>query len=380
MKKNSPKKFDVIVIGVGGMGSSACYHLAKRGQKVLGLEQFSMAHDKGSSHGETRMIRRAYFEHPNYVPLLNRAYALWETLEKESKESLLVKNGLIIYANPKTSTIYRGTTESARKHTIPIEKLDTKEANKRFSMYRCEKTMSGILEPGAGFLRVEKCVNAHTTLAKKHGAVIHENETVTDYRSTNKGVIVGTNKGSYTADRLIITGGPWNTKLLGELGTSLKLFRTIQYWFKASADFDVKTGIPCFAFHTDDDFYYGFPMLDGKTIKVAAHFSKHAISDPAEKNIHEVPTDELKHVQKFLKEHLPKVSTSLDRFSPCIYTMTPDEHFIIDRHPQNDRITFAGGFSGHGFKFSSVIGEILADLSMTGITKHPIEFLKLRKF
>lgn len=362
------------------MGSAACYHLAKRGKKVLGLEQFTASNHMGSSHGETRTIRRAYFEHSNYIPLLNRAYVLWEALEKKSQQKLLIKNGLVIYGDPASSVVFKGTAESAQKYNIPVEILNHQDATQRFPLFHSDKKMSAIYEPDAGFLHVEKCVEAHAALAKNLGAMIHENEAVTDYTTSDKDVTVVTKKDTYTADRLVITGGPWNIELLKDLGIPLKLKRLVQYWFNAPLEFDLNHKTPCFAFHENNDFYYGFPMLDGKTIKLASHFARAAIQEPSEKNIREVPSDELTEMQKFIKRSLPKATTKLDRFSPCIYTMTPDEHFVIDKHPKNNRVSFAAGFSGHGFKFSSVVGEILADLAIDGMTKHPIDFLRLRKF
>jgi sarcosine oxidase len=379
MKKKATH-FDVIVIGVGGMGASACYHLAQRGCKVLGLEQFALGHSHGSSHGQTRMIRRAYFEHSDYIPLLNRSYELWNRLENESGEKLWVQNGLIIYGNPNSSAVYKGTIESAAKYNIAVEKLGNSQAIQRFPLFSPEKNMDGVFEPDAGFLYVEKCVLAHARLAQTKGAIILENENVLDYSANDTGVVVKTEKSTYTADRLVITGGPWNTKLLNDLGTLLKLKRMIQYWFKAPPEYDVNNNVPCFAFHTEDDFYYGFPMLDGKTIKIAAHFAGRSIQNPAQKNIDQIPNDELQPIQEFVRKYLKKISGNVAQFSTCIYTMTPDEHFLIDRHPKNSRIVFAAGFSGHGFKFSSVIGEILSDLTLNGTTAQPIDFLRLRKF
>lgn len=379
MSSNSTN-FDVIVLGIGGMGSATCYHLAKRGLRVLGLEQFQIGHAYGSSHGETRAIRRAYFEHPDYIPLLNRAYDLWEGLAAEAQKDILTKNGMVIYGNPTTSTVYQGTLLSALTHDIPLDEMTSSEALDRFPMYQPSSEMGALFEPGAGFLQVEMAVRAHAELATASGAFLREGVCVKSYHATKDHVNVHTDQGDFTAAKLVITGGPWNTKLLKDLGMPLKLQRIFQCWFKASKEHDLKQDVPCFAFHLSDDFYYGFPMLDGKTIKIASHASGEPINDPSEKRDADMLPSKLALLQKFIRMYLPYASTELARKSPCIYTMTPDENFIIDSHPQHPNVSFATGFSGHGFKFSTVVGEILADLAQHGKTSHPIDFLKIRKF
>lgn len=372
--------YDVIVIGMGGMGSAACYHLAKRGVKVLGLEQFKIGHDRGSSHGETRIIRRAYFEHADYIPLLNRAYQLWNELEQESSQKLFVKNGQVVFACSETSRVYKGIVESSKQYHIPIEKLTREEAIKRFPMYTPPENYSALYESGAGFLYVEKAVTTHVQLAKNLGAEIHEQETVLDYSVEPDEVSVKTNQGVYRGSKLIVVGGSWNTQLLKDIGLPLTLYRVIQYWFPASTEHDMGRGTPCFAFHLGSELLYGFPRIDQTTVKMAAHFSKQKIHKPSEKDIACVPNEDLVRMGSYIQQVLPNVTPKLHRFVPCIYTMTPDENFIIDIHPQYPNVAFAGGFSGHGFKFSSVVGEILADLSLTGTTKHPIKFLRIRSF
>ncbi len=372
--------YDVIVIGVGGMGSSACYHLSKRGYRVLGLEQFNLGHHFGSSHGETRMIRRAYFEHSNYIPLLNRAYELWKDLETESKQSIFIPCGLVIYADPKTSAVYQGTLKSAQKYKIELKKWDRPTAIKKFPIYLPAENQRALFEPEAGLLHVERAVLTHTSVAKQFGAQILENVKVLDYEILNSCVKVRTNQGVFEAAKLVVTSGPWSGALLKELGLPLKLHRLYQHWFKASPKHRLENAVPCFAFHSDEDFYYGFPMLDGKTIKIASHFSRETLLNPSEKDALVIPEEKIDAVRNFIKKSLPLVTTDLDRISSCIYTMTPDEHFIIDTHPEINSLVFAAGFSGHGFKFSSVTGEILADLTLEGKTKYPIDFLSLKRF
>ncbi len=376
--------FDVIVLGVGGMGSATCFHLAKRGVKVLGLEQFSIGHQYGSSHGETRAIRRAYFEHPNYIPLLNRAYELWDELAELSGKHIFVRNGLVIYGNPLTSSVYQGVQKSAAAFSIPVQEFSSEGASQRFPMYRPGPEMNAIFEPDAGFLYVDQIVALHAQLARQKGAVIRENVTLESYELSGAfpsgSVTVRTNQGVFSADRLVVTAGPWSLQVLKELNFPLQLKRLFQCWFRADSIHGLDLGVPCFAFHTSSEFYYGFPMLDGQTIKVAAHFATDPIFEPGQKSDSTISEQRLVSLRQFISQYLPKVSSTLVKSSPCIYTMTPDENFIIDTHPTHSHMCFAAGFSGHGFKFSSVVGEVLSDLAMHGKTQRPIDFLRTRAF
>ena len=375
---NEDARFDVIVLGVGGMGSAACYHLAKRGVRVLGLEQFSLTHDRGSSHGETRIIRKAYFEDPSYVPLLERAYQLWGELEAEAQERLFERTGLVLFGKPEESVVYRGTHESAKKYSIPMETLLISEAASKFPMFRAKAGESALYEPSGGFVLAEASVAAHARLARAHGALILENQTVLDYKSDDEGVVVRTREQVFRAEKLVITGGAWTKMLLADLGLPLRLKRMILYWFKASPEYALENGTPCFFFQDGEELTYGFPMRDGWAIKIASHNRGAWVEAPQDKFLLAPPADELTAMRKVLNERMPGVTGELVKFATCLYTMTPDENFVIDTHPVDSRIVFAGGFSGHGFKFAPVIGEILADLVQSGRTQHPIEFLHIR--
>jgi monomeric sarcosine oxidase len=380
MSMANPRNYDAIVIGTGGMGSAACFHLARLGARVLGLEQFAIAHDRGSSHGETRIVRRAYFEHPDYVPLLNRAFELWEDLDREKlPEKVLVKNGMVIYGDAVASPACLGSIASAEQHQIPIERWNAAEARGRYGIYRPPEGFAAVFEPGAGFVRVEAAVRAHSEAARAKGAEIRSEERVTHFEVRNGRVAVETDRGSYGSRTAIITAGAWSGPLLGSLGLPLKIKRMVQYWFEASSEHLLERGVPCFAFDLDDDFYYGFPMLDGKTVKLAAHRAGDWVSSPDELSLPSPDPGRLVQVQEFVKKHLPHVTPKLARFKPCLYTMTPDEHFIIDKHPKHPEVFFAAGFSGHGFKFTPVVGEALAELAITGQTRHPIGFLGLER-
>jgi monomeric sarcosine oxidase len=296
-------------------------------------------------------------------------------VEEESGKKIFEKVGLLVYGNPQTSIVYKGTAESADKFKIPVEKLSSAAANKRFPLYRAPADTAAVFEPGAGFLHVELATITHVELARRKGATINEGEKVLKFEATSAGVKVTTDKNSYVAAKLIVAGGGWNKILLKEL--KLELFRLLAFWFRASSAHDLKNKIPCFAFHLDD-FYYGFPMLDGKTVKIAAHFAKTPIQDPAEKEIKVAPQELVQKMCGFVERCLPSVSLEIERFSPCIYTMTADENFVIDKHPTLPNVYVAAGFSGHGYKFATVVGEILAELAVDGQTRQPIDFLRLR--
>jgi sarcosine oxidase len=373
--------YDAIVIGCGGFGSSTLYHLARRGSRVLGLERFGIAHDRGSSHGQTRIIRKAYFEHPDYVPLLQRAYALWGELESASKRKLLHPIGLLIAGAPACESV-AGTLQAARRHALPIETFTAREAARRFPAYRFGDEMIALHEADAGYLEVEHCVATHLELASEAGADLHLHETVVSWTADGAGVLVRTDRGEYRAGRLIVTAGPWAASVLSACSAGvdesyrdwLKVVRKPVFWFPASEAFDTAAGNCTFFFETTAGQFYGFPRIDGATIKVAEHTQGDPLTDPGtvDRGLH--PAD-LERVRGFLDEHIPTVAPEPTNHSVCMYTRSPDGHFIIDRHPEFPQVVLGMGFSGHGFKFTTVLGEALADLALQGETALPIGFL-----
>lgn len=369
------RNFDTIVIGLGAMGTAAAFHLARRGGKVLGLEQFRIGHDRGSSHGETRLIRQAYFENPDYVPLLLRAYELWVELAERQREEILVRNGLVIYARAEKSSVYQGTVRSGRLYDIPMEEWSREEAMKRAPIYQPPEGFRAVYEPGAGFLHAERAVNAHAVQARLAGAELREGEEVLSWEPEGAGVRVRTNAGEYTAARLVLAGGAWSSRLLSGLGLPLTLRRMLLAWFRAGEAHSLERGAPCFIFDLEEDFFYGFPMLDGRTFKIASHHGFEMMGLPEEKDAHEPTPSRIEALRACISRCIPQATGELERAAHCIYTMTPDEDFVIDRHPAHPQVAFAAGFSGHGFKFASVVGEILADLALEGRTRHPIGFL-----
>lgn len=371
--------YDCIVLGVGGFGSAALYHLARRGVRAVGIERFGIAHDRGSSHGETRIIRQAYFEHPDYVPLLKRAYGLWRELEAESQRELMRLCGLMLTGPPDGEAI-SGAKLAAWEHGVEIEDVAPAEARRRFRRYRLTDGYSVVFEPNAGYLHVEQCVATHAELAQRHGAVIKANETVTGWSVAGDTVRVRTDRNEYIAARMIVTAGAWSAQVLGDLGVALQVVRKPLFWYEtAGRDYDVSGDGVAFYFETPGGIFYGFPSIDGCLVKVAEHSGGAPVSDPL--HVARETTDEdARPVSEFVTQSLPGLRPLAVRSSVCMYTHTPDHHFLVDRHPEHANVVLGAGFSGHGFKFTSILGQALVDLALDGHTDLPIGFLSLRRF
>jgi sarcosine oxidase len=376
--------FDVIVIGVGAMGSSACLHLARRGVNVLGLEQFGIPHSLGSSHGETRMIRLCYYEHPDYVPLLHRAYELWHDLEQESGEKLLHMTGGI-YIGQERSEFIDGILRSAQQHGLPHERLDQDELRRRYPQFVAPPDHIGVFEPNAGFLLPERVVATNAALAMSRGAELHGHEPALDWTAGADGVSVRTAHGVYSAGKLIICGGTWSERIVGDLGVKLVVTRQVLGWVwpRTPSMFALGT-LPVWAIeNSDGSQHYGFPMLHPHIsarpgFKIAHHFQGTPTTPQSIDRIAQ-PEDE-QDFRPTLQRSIPEADGPLLSMAVCMYTNSPDSQFIIDRHPAHANVTIACGFSGHGFKFGSVVGEVLADLALDGHSKHPIDFLRLSRF
>ena len=371
--------WDCIVIGVGGMGSAACDVLARRGCRVLGLEQHQVAHDRGSSHGESRIIRQCYFEHPDYVPLLLESYRLWHELERRTGQTLLYRVGLLISGLPEGEAV-SGAKLAARQHGLALEDLSTTEAGRRFPIFRLPHTHHCVYEPQAGYLLAEHCVRTHWESARAAGAEVHEHEAVQSWDVTDSGIVVHTSHGHYTTRRLVVTGGAWASRLLRDLQLPLQVTRKVAAWFPAPPQrCQPSAQMPTFYIERPEGAFYGFPSLDGQTIKAAEHSGAEPVADPATLD-RTVTAADLGRLQRFAADVLPEVSREPARTSVCMYTLTPDQHFVIDRHPQHPEVVFAAGFSGHGFKFCPVVGQAVADLALDGATSLPIGFLGLGRF
>ena len=372
------RSFDAIVIGLGGMGSAALYHLARRGVCVLGLERFSIAHDRGSSHGETRIIRRAYFEHPDYIPLVESAFRHWHELEAERGVALFRRTGLML-AGEEDGVIISGVRRAARTHRIELDELTASEARDRFDGLLPDDGTTVLFEPGAGLLMVERCVAEHVRAAESHGAIVKTGVDALEWGADGQAVRVQTRDEAYFADKLVLTAGAWSGHLLRSLGLPLEVRRKVVIWFSSpDKRYDIDSGFPIFGFDTGGSFFFGFPAMGEPAVKTCDHYGGQLVSDPSDlgRTLHPADVD---HLSPFVRRFLPGVRSDVWRHSVCMYTMTPDEHFIIDRHPESDCVVFAAGFSGHGFKFASVIGSILADLVTSGRTHEPINFLGIRR-
>lgn len=371
-----PERYDVIIVGAGGVGSAALRQLARRGVRVLALEQHGIAHDYGSSHGETRIIRTAYFEHPDYVPLLRRAFTGWQELEAATRRQLLTLSGLLI-CGPAEGEAVPGALRAAREHSLPLEQLTPVEGRQRYPGYAFPADDCILYEPQAGYLRVEDCVRAQLDDALAHGGQLRTQEPVAGWTSDGRTARVWTDSSVYEAGALVLTAGAWAPQLLRSLGIELRVLRKVLLWFAAtSSDPDPSA---CFYFERPEGAFYGFPSIDGATIKVAEHTGGDTVDDPAlvDRLCH--PAD-VTRVAAFVEQCLPRARPLALRHSVCLYTMSPDSHFLVDRHPAYPNVTFAAGLSGHGFKFTGVLGEALADLTLAGRTDLPIDFLKLSRF
>ncbi|MCA9240343.1 MAG: N-methyl-L-tryptophan oxidase [Planctomycetales bacterium] len=368
--------FDVIVLGVGGVGSAALWRLARRGLNVLGIDQFDPPHNQGSSHGATRLIRQAYFEHPSYVPLTQHAYRLWAELEALSGERLFEKTG-ILQVGPSDGHVLPGVLRSAREHTLPVEQLTSEQVVERWPAFRVPENLSAVYEQNAGFLHVERSVAACRAAAESSGAQVLVNSLVVDWSYDAQCVRVRTEHEEWHAERLIIAGGAWAGGLLKELGLGLTIRRKSLFWFAAPAGHS-PSDMPPYLFELPEGVFYGLPAIDDLGVKVGDHSAGTLLGKPEEIN-REIAPEEEAAVQGFLKQCLPGVSDQRTAHSTCYYTMSPDEHFMVDLHPQSPRVAFAAGLSGHGFKFTPVLGEALANLVMDHATDLPVGFLALNR-
>jgi len=372
--------YDVIVLGTGGVGSAAAFHAARRGAKVLGIDRFPGGHDRGSSHGETRIIRQAYFEHADYVPLLLRAYELWRELEQLAGEDLLHQVGLL-QVGPPEGVVVRGVLEAAQLHGLAVDSLSAHEVHRRFPGFRVPAGSVGVFEPAAGYLKVERCVLAHLAAAKQHGAEFRFGSAVSLRRKAGNSIVIGTEAGdTFRCAKLIVTAGPWAPVLLPNLKIGFAVRRKHLYWYPtADACYHQDRGCPTFLYELPQGVYYGFPQIDALGVKVAEHSGGELVRDPLH-DPRELDQADLGRVESFLAQQMPGVTRQLGRRSVCFYTMSPDEHFIVDQDPFFPNNYFAAGLSGHGFKFTSVLGEALAELALDGTTKLPIGFLSLNRF
>ena len=369
-------RYDVVVVGVGGMGSAALYHLARRGKRVLGLERFDVPNIMGSSHGVTRIIRLAYFEHSDYVPLLRRAYELWRELEVDAGEKLLHVTGIVEAGE----RIYEGAVRSCADHGLPYEGIDGGELGRRYPAFRLPPELPVFLQQDGGFLLPERCIVAHVNGALARGAVVRARERVLEWAETENGVRIRTERGIVDADRLVLTAGAWS-QTVARLppGLAGALRQAVAWLQPLRPELFTPERLPVFNVGLDGEHFYGFPVFGVPGFKVGRFDHFGAGGDPDA--ISREPTlEDEEPLRAFAQRYFPDGAGPTLALATCLFEPSPDEHFLVDRHPDAASAVLGAGFSGHGFKFCSVVGEILADLVLDGGTRHDIGFLRLARF
>jgi sarcosine oxidase len=372
-------RYDVIVIGVGGMGSAAAYHLARRGARVLGLERYDIPHDLGSSHGVNRIIRLAYAEHPSYVPLLRRAYELWREIELHAGERLLFITGSVDAGLPDGDTV-AGSLLSCRTHHLPHEVLDAGALHRRFPGYRLPSGMVGVYQSDGGFVLSERAIVAHVTAAQGLGADIRAREAVDTWETTAAGVRVRTGHGTYEASRLVVTAGPWAATLVPALGRIAIPERQVLLWAHPTRPELFRLGaFPVFNLEAEEGRFYGFPVYGVPGFKIGRYHHRRQSGDADTTDRRCYPDDEMV-LREGIRRYFPDADGPTMALKTCLFTNSPDEHFILDVLPEQTQVSVAAGFSGHGFKFCSVVGEIMAELALDGGTRHDLALFRLSRF
>lgn len=371
--------YDVAVIGLGAMGSSALFHLARRGVKAVGIERFTPGHDRGSSHGESRAIRLGYFEHPSYVPLVKAAYAGWRELERLSGEALVTITGILEASTP-DGRLVAGTLESCLLHGLEHELLTAAEVVRRFPAISLPAHYAAIWEPQGGFLHADLANAVHLRLARQAGAAVMTERRVSAIEPGVGGVELRLDGETIRAATVVVAAGPWIGDLVPELKPHLFVQRQVLCWYRPKEPDHFALGaLPVFAVESEDDIVYGFPDFAGTGFKCASHLGSGILlhADAARQDAG--AADEAR-TRRFLERFVPEGAGELIGMKTCLYTMTPDEDFVIDLSPADPRIVVASPCSGHGYKFASVIGEILADLATVRATRHDISRFRIARF
>ncbi|KAB7708283.1 N-methyl-L-tryptophan oxidase [Bacillus aerolatus] len=373
--------FDVIVVGAGSMGMAAGYYLAKQGVKTLLIDAFDPPHSSGSHHGDTRIIRHAYGMGREYVPLALRAQTLWDELEKKTHHKIFAQTGVLGFGPKGESEFIDKTIASAQKHSLPYELLYGEEINERWPGINVPKDFVAILEPNSGVLFSENCIRAYRELAIVNGATLLTNTLVEDIEVYQDSVKVQTKYGSYTADKLVVTTGAWNGKMLAKLNLDLPLraYRKTVAWFESNESLYHPGNFPVFMSETPTGIYFGFPNFGGEGLKIGRHDLGEPIDPDHSKREFGAYSGDEGDVRSFLESYMPQAAGELKDGQVCMYTFTPDEHFIVDLHPEYSQVAVAAGFSGHGFKFASVIGEVLSQLAVNGKTEHDISLFSIAR-
>jgi sarcosine oxidase len=369
---------DVIVLGVGGMGSATVYALARRGADVLGLERHDIPNTEGSSHGVTRIIRLPHYEDPAYVPLVREALDRWAALDEGYANDLLHRTGTLDFGPP-DGTVYAGSKEACDVHDIEHQVLTGRDLSERLGGYDIPPEYRAVYQPDGGFLHAEQCTVAHTEAAHEHGATIRARERVVDWAADESGVRVSTDRDDYTAETLVATAGAWTGQLFPALGDYLSPERQVLGWFQPTDPGQFTPGrFPAFVADVPEGLYYGTPVYDVPGLKLGKYHHQGETGTPME--VRRGPTQEDENLlREFAERYVPAGAGPTMGLSTCPFTNTPDGDFLLDAHPDHASVVVGAGFSGHGFKFASVVGEILADLALDGATEHPAGMFELSR-
>jgi len=369
---------DVIVVGVGGMGSAALWQLARRGVRAIGIERWDVPHAYGSSHGVSRIIRLPYYEDPDYVPLLRRAYTLWREIEAATGRELLVTTGSVD-ASPPDDPLFGGALASARLHDLAHEVLTGAEVNARFPGYALPADYRAVFQPDGGLVASERAIVAHVEAAQALGAEVRAREPMLHWQARGGGVRVTTSKGVYDADRLILTTGAWIGEHAEPLAGRAVPERQVLAWLQPLAPaLYAPNRFPVFNLQVDEGRYYGLPIYDVPGFKFGRYHHRGESSGAIDQLSREPDADDESLLRSFAERYFPQGAGATLALRACMFTNTADEHFIVDHHPDHANVVLASPCSGHGYKFCSVIGEILADLATgDGRTRHDIGFLRL---
>jgi sarcosine oxidase len=372
-------RYDAVVLGLGGMGSACAFRLARRGWRVLGLEQFDVLHPYGSSHGVNRIIRLAYSEHPSYVPLVRRAYELWHELENLGGRQLLYTTGSL-EGGMADGHVFAGARHAADLHALPHEVMTGEEVSRRWPAYRLPEDHRLVYQPDGGFLASEECILAHVRQALLLGAELHWRERVLAWEPLGESVQVRTNRGTYEAKRLIVCAGSWVGKLLPELAGLAVPERQVLAWLQPTRSGLYDLGaFPVFNVQVEEGHYYGFPQWGIPGFKFGRYHHLEEQADPDAMDREPNEKDE-RILREFARRYFPDGEGPTVALKACLFTNTPDEHFILDTHPEHPQVGIASACSGHGYKFCSVVGEIMADLAQHGETRHDLQLFKLSRF
>ena len=372
-------RFDVVVCGLGATGSAALRELSRRGLRALGIERFTPGHDRGSSHGATRIIRLGYFEHPSYVPLLRHAYELWRELEDLSGKRLLQITGIAEIGPPEGSLI-KGVLASVRAHSLRHELLSAEELMRRYPAFELPSHYQAVIQPDGGFLAAEPSIHAMLALAKNGGAEIRTGETIRTIEPHATGIRIITDRASIDAGAAVIAVGPWISSMMPNLRAPLRVTRQVMAWFAPGTPEPFQLGrFPVFLLESRHGIHYGFPLDSDGRVKIAKHHHHDETVDPETCNRMISIADE-SVIRAALSDHLPGANGRLARAATCLYTVAPDGDFVIDHLPGLPHVLIASPCSGHGFKFAPVIGEILADLVAKGAQRHEIGRFSLKRF